>query len=384
MTYSTKKSKIYVLALAFLFSFSLLTLGVPGVPGDGLTLTDQDEDAGILYPGDSAVVQEITVVDSDDTDDDVTVTSAEIDNLGDAAAGDIAKIEVMQGDVVKGSTTSISSWPVGVNLTDFIVPDDTSATVKIKVTVANTVSTSNLQLQTNLIQNEGSTVGLEQAANDGVAEKITLNTKENQLVTFHNGTWWVDANNNYSWDPGSDTKIVGYGNDTNKVAIGDLDGDGADELVTFHNGTWWVDANNNYSWDGTAKGDIKLTNYGNALNQVAVGVLSESNTISSGLGLHAPKGLALSSAMAYPNPVSANHAVTFSVKGAGIEETKVEVFSVSGSKVFSSGYKKAKTLNWDLSSENGKVANGVYLYRVEVKGEKASLASGVQKLLVLQ
>ena len=89
--------------------------------------------------------------------------------------------------------------------------------------------------------------------------------------------------------------------------------------------------------------------------------------------------------MAYPNPVSAADKVTFSAQGANIEQMKVEVFDTSGSKVFSSGFRDTTSISWNLTSNVGsKVANGVYLYTVEVKGKGSTLASGVQKLLVLR
>ena len=159
---------------------------------------------------------------------------------------------------------------------------------------------------------------------------------------------------------------------------------GAEVATTFSGGTWWADTNNNQQWDGEPD-DTKYTGYGVSGNKVAIGLLSStSTTTSTELNLNTGKGLALNSVMIYPNPVSAADQVTFSVQGKSIEEMKVEVFAASGSKVFSSGYVNGQSISWDLTSASGKVSNGIFLYKVAVKGSGSTLASDVQKLLVLQ
>ena len=60
---------------------------------------------------------------------------------------------------------------------------------------------------------------------------------------------------------------------------------------------------------------------------------------------------------------------------------RVEVFSLSGRRVFQSGWTTGRRLSWDLST----IANGVYLYVVTVQGADGQTAtSKISKLVVLK
>ncbi len=78
--------------------------------------------------------------------------------------------------------------------------------------------------------------------------------------------------------------------------------------------------------------------------------------------------------------------IEFEALGAGIEQSKVEVFNLAGAEVFDSGFASGSTQEWHLINNRGQIlANGVYLYVVTVKGDDGKpLSSGVRKLVVLR
>lgn len=100
----------------------------------------------------------------------------------------------------------------------------------------------------------------------------------------------------------------------------------------------------------------------------------------------APAALSISQTMARPHPAGQAHGFQFLVQGAGIQAMKVEVFGLSGERVFDSDFVSARALNWNgLSSDGVRVANGVYLYLVTVRGADGSVLRGeVKKLVVLR
>lgn len=100
----------------------------------------------------------------------------------------------------------------------------------------------------------------------------------------------------------------------------------------------------------------------------------------------APAALSISQMVARPHPAGLAHGFQFLVQGAGIQAMKVEVFGLSGERVFDSDFVSAHALNWNgLSREGTRVANGVYLYVVTVKGADGSVLRGeVKKLVVLR
>ena len=110
------------------------------------------------------------------------------------------------------------------------------------------------------------------------------------------------------------------------------------------------------------------------------------SSVSASTAAQAAQPLMVSQILAYPNPVVSAGAVRFVVEGQGIESIKVEVFDLTGKRVFNSGFVMGNTLEWDLLDNEGlTVANGVYLYIVTVRGWDGQVVrSEVRKLVILE
>jgi hypothetical protein len=78
--------------------------------------------------------------------------------------------------------------------------------------------------------------------------------------------------------------------------------------------------------------------------------------------------------------------VTFSVNGVGIESAELEVYSLDGRAIFDSGFVHGSQLRWNLRRQDRAVlANGVYLYRVLVRGANGEVIhSEIRKMLILR
>lgn len=90
--------------------------------------------------------------------------------------------------------------------------------------------------------------------------------------------------------------------------------------------------------------------------------------------------------LAYPNPVTTKGRVQFTVNAKEKEGVKVTIMNTTGEVVYDSGYEKKNELTWSLTDAAGdKIANGIYLYKVNLKGTKGkSQTSKVGRLLVLR
>ena len=112
----------------------------------------------------------------------------------------------------------------------------------------------------------------------------------------------------------------------------------------------------------------------------------DSVKIVSAAGLSAAPGLRVSSILATSNPTKRAQIIQFAVQGQGIESVQAQVFALSGKLVYDSGFVEGNALSWNLLSDRGKrVANGVYLYVVMVRGFSGEvIRSEVKKLVVLR
>ncbi|MBI3660515.1 hypothetical protein HY230_08600 [Candidatus Acetothermia bacterium] len=77
------------------------------------------------------------------------------------------------------------------------------------------------------------------------------------------------------------------------------------------------------------------------------------------------------------------NAVQFIAQGMGIEAIKVEIFNLSGKRIYDNGFVGSTSLSWNLRSNQGNQANGVFLYIVTVRGRDGTvIRSDLRKLLI--
>ena len=85
------------------------------------------------------------------------------------------------------------------------------------------------------------------------------------------------------------------------------------------------------------------------------------------------------------NPVRFADEAHFTVMGQGIESVRLEVFGLSGSKLFDSGFQAGDAVAWPLHANHKPVANGVYLAVISVRGRGGELVRDeVRKIIVLR
>jgi len=86
-----------------------------------------------------------------------------------------------------------------------------------------------------------------------------------------------------------------------------------------------------------------------------------------------------------PNPVREAPAV-FHVEGTDIAYISIDIYDLSGKRVFTSGWRGGNTVEWQLRNDEGELlANGIYLYIVQVKTtDNEERRSSVRKLAVLR
>jgi len=88
----------------------------------------------------------------------------------------------------------------------------------------------------------------------------------------------------------------------------------------------------------------------------------------------------------YPNPVKSNTSIIVQHdRPETILSTTVEIFDLTGRKIWSFSQANADNISWDLISTNGqKVKNGIYLYRVSIKTADSNVTSKTNKMLILE
>lgn len=88
----------------------------------------------------------------------------------------------------------------------------------------------------------------------------------------------------------------------------------------------------------------------------------------------------------FPNPVKAQtNIVVKHDRPETILNTTVEIFDISGRKIWSFAQSSADIIQWDLTANDGKkVKSGVYLYRVNIKTTDSDIYSKTNKMLILE
>ena len=68
-----------------------------------------------------------------------------------------------------------------------------------------------------------------------------------------------------------------------------------------------------------------------------------------------------------------------------ILSTTIDIFDLSGRKIWSFSQSNADNISWNLvSSDGNKVKNGIYLYRVSIKTSDSDITSKTNKMLVVE
>jgi len=88
----------------------------------------------------------------------------------------------------------------------------------------------------------------------------------------------------------------------------------------------------------------------------------------------------------YPNPVrSKTNIVVKHDRPETILNTSVEIFDLSGRKIWSFSQSNADTISWNLISNDGqKVKSGIYLYRVSIRTSDSDITSKTNKMLIVE
>ncbi len=124
--------RYFVVGLVLLFASQMALAQLESV-------VDQGVGPAWLAPGDTEVTQEVVLTDSDAPQTaSVTVTRVQVENvIGTAVASDFAKIEILINGEKRGEVNQPFTFPVWIDITDFEIPDDRSATLEVRVTVSS-------------------------------------------------------------------------------------------------------------------------------------------------------------------------------------------------------------------------------------------------------
>ena len=88
----------------------------------------------------------------------------------------------------------------------------------------------------------------------------------------------------------------------------------------------------------------------------------------------------------YPNPVSTQTTIVIKHdRPETVLSTKVEIFDITGCKVWSFSQSGADNIFWNLSSSTGlRVKTGIYFYRVSIKTSNSNFTSKTNKMLIVE
>jgi len=75
----------------------------------------------------------------------------------------------------------------------------------------------------------------------------------------------------------------------------------------------------------------------------------------------------------------------FQVQGQGIDALRAEVFNLAGASIYNSGFIRGNTVLWNTTGGSSSVANGVYVYRLIIRGHDGTTEeTGIKKLLLMR
>jgi len=88
----------------------------------------------------------------------------------------------------------------------------------------------------------------------------------------------------------------------------------------------------------------------------------------------------------YPNPVRNNTRIVVNYdRPETVLKTTIEIFDLSGRKIWYFQQSNADNVVWDLSTLDGKKAkSGIYLYRVTISTDEEQVYSKMNKMMVIE
>lgn len=112
------------------------------------------------------------------------------------------------------------------------------------------------------------------------------------------------------------------------------------------------------------------------------------NSSSQTIDFEVVKGLApnIFSVYNYPNPVKTGTSIIVNHdRPETILNTTIEIFDLSGRKIWSFSQSNADNVNWDLIGNDGiKVKSGIYLYKVSINTIDSDVCSKTNKMLIIE
>ena len=110
------------------------------------------------------------------------------------------------------------------------------------------------------------------------------------------------------------------------------------------------------------------------------------NSTTKSIDFFVVKGLApeIMSIFNYPNPVKTKTTIVITNdRPETILNTNVEIFDISGCKIWSFSQPGTDNITWDLIANNGqRVKAGIYFYRVSIKTKNSDSTSKTNKMVV--
>jgi hypothetical protein len=222
------------------------------------------------------------------------------------------------------------------------------------------------------------------------------------------------ANNNYNLNDTIGPSVKLYLNSENFVSgdkvnetpllianISDIDGIntvgsgiGHDLMLTLDNdpnqsvvlNDYFQASTNSYT-SGVVKYKLSTLSNGNhTINFKAWDLLNNSTNVSINFEVVTGLSPVIFSIYNFPNPVKTQTSIVVNNdRPETILITTVEIFDLSGRKIWSFSQTNADNITWDLISNDGlRVKTGVYLYRVSIKTKGSDVTSKTNKMLIVE
>jgi len=365
-------------------------------------VTDLNVGAGSIPSGTSAIVQRLVCADSDGAADasSVLITQVNVRNLGNAVGGpggDVNKIEIVRMDTnaVVGSTTNTTNFATtGVNIpVSVTVPDDGSVELGVRVYVTSTPGRT-IQLRTTLRMFEGGVGPFLKSADDGTPETIAAPAA---CPTVVQGAPAVGQIGVFQATPATLTFTSAGPDGTGQlrtirvrvqnrssidITVEDIT-EQLDEIVVVEGVTPILPR--------TVKKNTSVTFFVKVRGP-DVGPFPQTATrpyVDVTINCGGPTAMQPARKLALPLEVKEIRAeqrgelLSFRVLGSGVQELGVQLFSLSGQLIADHRTSGATLTVPALTAQGQRLAKGVYLYVVTVRGwDGQVIRSEIRKIVV--